>query len=146
MATATIWACAPSCRSRSIRRSLAAESSTARARACSSSRTRCGKDTGLSSRAISAPSQLLTIRVSHGDASNATAPTGTRAKAAGQVRTSWATCTGSAVHHESHEGIRIPAPRTTSHHSGKVRYGSPYSNRKPATTTANRETGSLSTK
>jgi hypothetical protein len=42
IATATICACAPSCKSRSIRRNLAAESSTTRARDRSSSRTRRG--------------------------------------------------------------------------------------------------------
>ena len=65
MATATIWACAPSCRSRSIRRSRAAESSTAWARVCSSSRTRCPSG-GPSSLAISFPSTVLQFFSHHG--------------------------------------------------------------------------------
>jgi hypothetical protein len=65
MATATIWACVPSCRSRSIRRSRAAKPSTARARLCSSSCIRCGNG-GPMNRAISFASAALPPFTAHG--------------------------------------------------------------------------------
>ena len=51
MASATSWAWVPSCRSRSIRRSVAAEASTVWVRACSSVRTRAAIGSGPSSAA-----------------------------------------------------------------------------------------------
>jgi hypothetical protein len=122
MATATIWACAPSCRSRSIRRSLAAESSTAWARVCSNSRTRCGND-GPSSLATSRPSRVLTPFVAHGAQSSAAAPAGTRAKETARECTDRTTSKGSGFHHISQAGTWITTPVTCriSHQIGKVR-------------------------
>ena len=103
MATATIWACAPSCRSRSIRRSLAAASSTAWARVCSSSRTR-SPDGGPSSLVTSFPSATLHLLSHHGQSSSVAAPAGTRAKETARECTERATCKGYGFHHASHPG------------------------------------------
>jgi len=93
----------------------------------------------------------LTALISHGTASITAAPTGTRARATGRVCTFWATSTGSSVHQESHEGIWITAPWAAarckiSHQTGKVRYGSPYTHKKPAMQAPSTATGSLSTR
>ena len=85
MATATSWACVPSCRSRSMPRSRAAESSTAYARVCSSSCTRCDSEAGPSSSRMSNRSRALAARVAHGAASSQIAPMGITRKVPGKV-------------------------------------------------------------
>ena len=85
MASVASRICAPSCRSRSSRRSRAAESSTASARLSSRSWTRCASRPGPSRPRISRPSAAMTALVTHGAASSIAAPAAAAANVPGRV-------------------------------------------------------------
>ena len=74
MASATSWAWVPSCRSRSIRRSVAADASTVWVRACSSVRSRAAVGSGPSSDVMSRRSTLTKPRMAQGAAKKKTTP------------------------------------------------------------------------
>jgi len=75
MARPTSRACAPSCRSRSMRRRSAAAVSTTTPRSDSSSTTRSDSSDGPSSPRTSSPSTVVRARTSHGVASVKPSPT-----------------------------------------------------------------------
>ena len=113
MATATIWACAPSCRSRSIRRSRAAESSTALGpgllQLTHPVRQRRAEQPGdqLRVRGVASPQPTT------GNTDSAAAPTGTRAKVTARECTDRATSNGFGL-------PPLQPPRHGDHHAVDV--------------------------
>ena len=106
MASAASRICAPSCRSRSTRRSAAAESSTASARVRSSSLTRSAMLLGPSRPRTSRASAALIPRASHAAATTHAAPARAAGKAPSQLPTRIFPPNGTGT--TATRGVRVP--------------------------------------
>src|SRR5215472_5443898 len=143
MASVASRTCAPSCRSRSSRRSIAAESSTARALACSRSATRWASLPGPSMPRMNQRSAVLAPLANHGLARIMATPAAKTANVPGNVAT-----------HSVPNGVSAPTGpsrtpggwlRKNGHQKGYIRLASPAAARNTAYSSAT-ATGSFTSR